>query len=162
MHSYEDGGRYTMPAAGMTRNIAHPGYKVVGRLMHGFVEEFYRDAMPWSNYSTDEFFDYVENIPYVLDANVWGVGKETLTRPARFNELSGLDCKKKAIFVACWARCKGISYNFIAVDDTGQGITHVFCEVEETPGNWITMDCTLPGLFRPGSPMPNVKYAEVI
>ena len=145
-----------------TEIISHPGYREVGRLMRQFVEQFHEDVRPLAALSVDEIFDYVDRIPYRFDREVWGVGTESLVRPARFNEFDGLDCKKKSIFVGCWARCNKIGYRFIAVDDTGRGISHVFCEIEETPGHWVSMDCTVTGLFRPGSAMPNIRVAEEI
>jgi len=142
--------------------IDHPGFKEVGRLMRDVVELYHRDVQPLAGLSADEIFAYVERIPYVFDRDVWGAEAEAIARPARFNELEGLDCKKKAIFIACWARCNRIDYRFWAVDDTGAGISHVFCEIEEAPGYWVSMDCTLKGLFKPGAAMPAIKYAEVI
>lgn len=130
--------------------------------MREWVEKFHEDARSFARFSVDEIFDHVAAIPYVMDVEVWGVGEEGLARPARFNEFRGIDCKKKAIFIGCWARCNGIRYRFVAVDDTGKGVSHVFAEVELEPGFWVSMDCTIKGLFRPGSPMPLVRYAEVI
>lgn len=144
-----------------TTYVKHPGYPAVCRAMRDIVERYHTDVARFKDFSTDEIFDYVERIPYVMDKDVWGVGTETVARPARFRELPGLDCKKKAIFIASWARIRGMGYRFVVVDDTGGGVSHVFAEVEESPGHWVSMDCTLPGLFRPGSPMPNVIYAEV-
>jgi hypothetical protein len=129
--------------------------------MRELVEKFYEDARGLARLSLDQIFDYVAALPYVMDSEIWGEGVEKIARPARFQELPGIDCKKKAILVGCWARCNGLRYRFVAVDDTGRGVSHVFAEVEESPGMWVSMDCTLPGLFRPGSPMPNVRFAEV-
>ncbi len=143
-------------------NTKHPGYRKVGYWMREYTELYFGDARCLAHLSTDEIFAFVENIPYAYDREIWGPGNEGIVRPARFKELPGLDCKKKAILVACWARCNQKGYRFIAVDDTGHGVSHVFCEIEEAPGFWVSMDCTIPGLFKPGSPMPNVKFAEVI
>jgi hypothetical protein len=151
--------RYILPMPNEV--LTHPGYRVVCKKMRDIVEEFHGDVAHLARLSTDELFSLVEKIPYVMDGDVWGGGREAIARPARFRELRGLDCKKKAILVGCWARCRGIGYRFVAVDDTGNGISHVFAEVEEVPGWWVSMDCTIPGLFRPGAPMPNVRYAEV-
>lgn len=129
--------------------------------MRKIVEQYHRDVSWMAAMSADEVFSHVARIPYQRDAEVWGAAAEVIARPARFGEFRGLDCKKKAILVACWARNRGIGYRFVVVDDTGLGVSHVFCEVEEAPGWWVSMDCTLPGLFRPGSPMPMVRYAEV-
>ncbi len=143
-----------------TSDIKHPGHRETCRLMRQYVELYHDDALWLKLFSLDEVFDYIEKIPYAYDREIWGNGVEGIVRPARFRELPGLDCKKKAILVGCWARCNGLQYKFVAVDDTGRGITHVFAAVEETPGNWVSMDCTVEGLFRPGSPMKNVVYAE--
>ena len=141
--------------------IEHPGHRDVGALMRLCVEMFAEDVRPVAHFSIQEIFDHVANLPYIADANWLGNKKEAVTRPARFGELRGLDCKKKAIYVACWARLNGFPFRFIAVDDTGGGISHVFADVYYR-GGWVTMDCTLPRLYRPGSKMSGVRFAEVI
>ncbi len=157
-----DGSRFIYFQGMETQTISHPGYRGVCRAMRYLVDRYYADVRDLARLSMDDFFDYVAAIPYVMDSDMWGEGRELIARPARFGELTGLDCKKKAILVGCWARCRGIGYRFVVVDDTGAGFSHVFAEVEESPGFWVTMDCTLPNLFRPGSPMPNVRVAEVL
>lgn len=129
--------------------------------MRESVLAFASDVAFVKGWTPDQIFDYVEKIPYVGDWELVDESEEIVSRPARFSDLPGLDCKKKAIFIACWAQVNGYPWRFIAVDDTGKGISHVFADVKIN-GEWLTMDCTVEGLFRPGSPMPEVQHAEII
>jgi len=148
--------------------LAHGGKELTGRYMYHFATDFASDLGGLRALPFPSFYSRVQDIPYRSDDELFpedqGRIVEVVARPGLLMNrriFPRLDCKKKSILIGCWARCRGLRYRFVAVDDTGRGVSHVFAEVEESPGAWVSMDCTLPGLFRPGSPMPNVRFAEV-
>jgi len=140
----------------------HEGKELTGREMYRLAEIYSSDLGEFAAWPFSAFFDYVRCIPYLSDEDRFPSRMvEVLSRPKYLLDRSifpRIDCKKKAILIACWAKCKNISYRFVAVGELGGPVSHVFCQVKES-GTWCTMDCTIPGLYTPGAPMPTVTSA---
>ena len=141
--------------------IPHPGFKRVGEQMREAVARNSSDMAFTRGWSMQRVFEYIEALPYLEDSMLVDPQTEVIGGPRSFVGLPGIDCKKKAVMVACWARENGIPWHFVAVDDTGLGISHVFAEVFDS-GQWVSMDCTIRGIFKPGSAMPTVERAVLI
>jgi len=137
----------------------HGGVSHTSNEMHKVTDLFFEDMRPFADFPLEKIFTFVDRIPYISDDDLLGPGRHEMTaRPKVALKLPGLDCKKKAILIACWARCKKIPYRFIAVGELGAEVSHVFCQVKVSSA-WCTMDCTVPGLYTPGAPMPTVTSA---
>lgn len=140
------------------------GVPGVLRAMRGVVEEFAGDLESWEPLTPQEAFSRVAMIPYVMDVAAFpviggdgeAVHEEVFGRPRRLLELPALDCKKKSILLASWARVKGFPWRFVAVDYDGGGYSHVYASVY-IGGRWLEMDATIRGLSTIGSPDGAVK-----
>lgn len=148
--------------------------KQTGRRMYAIVERFHNDLRnahvpgayrPLAEWSLDDFFNFVKDIPYRKDEKP----VEVLSRPAhilRFARL-GMDCKKKNSLMAAFLRCQvsrerptGIGYRFVASSRRAdKRVHHVFCQ-GLLDGKWTTLDVTYPW-YKPGE-VKEVTYAEVL
>lgn len=116
--------------------------KQTGVLMHGMVNRYYRDMLPYSKYSLGEIFDIVKSIPFREDPPY----EETLQRPAYTmrNRAWGGDCDDKSICLASWAVLHGCPYEFIACRAFNkEALHHVYPEIFIN-GKWIICDATYP------------------
>lgn len=119
------------------------------------------EAMGMKTFSMWEIFRFVARLPYAQDFELLnGEQSEILTRPARWRELGGLDCKKKAILIACWARANRLPYRLEAVD-YGRGVSHVFPAVK-IGGAWVNMDASIFGQSFPGDKIRGMVNQETI
>ena len=108
--------------------------------MHYMIKRYYRDMLPWADYSLQEIFDLIADLPFRPDPPT----EEMLMRPNYTMSMRGLggDCDDKAIAIASWAYLRGTPYRFVAVRKNGRNtLHHVYTELYIN-GRWITADCT--------------------
>lgn len=113
--------------------------------------------MRLSDFPALAFFDFVRRIPYRRDVP----RIEVVGRPARLlsGELRGLDCKKKSVLIAAWAKRNYVPYRFVAVSRRkDKRFHHVFPQLYL--GGWVNFDATY-AHYRPGD-RKRVTAAEVI
>lgn len=126
-----------------------------GRAMHALVRatagdldrmQLSGDNRPLSCLPLREYFDIVRKIPYRRDSSP----VEVIARPGfMFGDQTALDCKKKAVLIAAWAKQNGVPYRFIASSNRpDRKITHVFPQLRIS-GDWRNMDATYV-YYRPG------------
>lgn len=141
----------------------HKGKELTAKEMYSLVENFYTDLGKYASYPFPVWFDIVKNIPYINDDELLGApGNEITARPYYLlnNEFfEKLDCKKKAILIASWAKANNIPYRFIAVAEyPNRDIHHVFPQFKLNDF-WVNMDATL-GNYSIGMSKPEVVKAE--
>lgn len=119
--------------------------------MHWLVESFYTDLnsifvpyqgkdIPLSKLPIETFFNICKDIKYKIDEKPI----ELLMRPYYAIEArkKGLDCKKKAVLMASFAKANNIPYRFIASSiKKNKRKHHVFTQLQIN-GEWINFDCT--------------------
>lgn len=112
-----------------------------GRSMHGLVQRFAGDLGALCKLTLPQFYDLVRAIPYQRDTR----GQEWTVRPGLLlKEFPEMDCKKKAILIASWAKCNGIPFRFLSVSERRDGkIHHVFSQLFIN-GQWLNVDATYP------------------
>jgi transglutaminase-like putative cysteine protease len=113
-----------------------------GQLMHGMVNAYYRDMLPFVHMGLSEVYEMIKNIPFKPDPE----DAETLQRPLYTLQQNGYggDCDDKAIAMASWAKAAGLPYRFVAVRRADhEDLHHVFTEIY-TANNWVRCDCTYP------------------
>lgn len=133
-----------------------------GQQMAKDVESFYLDLGPFLKWSFESWFDYVRLIPYTSDFERFPKRViELLSRPKFLLDrflFPKIDCKKKAILIASWARGHGLAYRFLAVSQKpNKSIHHVFPQID-FGGGWVNVDATFP-CFRIGQGQ-SITYGE--
>lgn len=97
---------------------------------------------PLSDMPLSDYFFLVKNIPYRQDPKP----REIIARPKYLFKYrkNGLDCKKKALLVAAWAKNNNIPFRFIASSNRpNRHIHHVFPELYFS-GRYVITDATYP------------------
>lgn len=87
-----------------------------------------------------DFYDFVKNIPYRQDKKP----REIIARPKHLLKYrrSGLDCKKKAILIASWAKRNNVPFRFVATSRRPtKKIHHVYPELK-IADRYIPVDAT--------------------
>lgn len=119
------------------------------RAMYSLVERYHQDIMRLpalgvmlGQLGINSLFDIVKKIPYKRDpANI-----EILMRPEIIwkRRRAGMDCKKKAILIAAWARHNlgPGSYKFVATSSAPNGRLHHVFPVVKIGNGWIILDGT--------------------
>lgn len=142
-------------------------YQQTGRKMYEVVERYHSDLFESSvmvgqiplevpQLSIEQFFDICRNIPYKQDHEP----VEILARPRIILEKWKADCKKKAILMGSFCRCRNIPFQFIACSQRkDMEVHHVFTQ-GYMRGDWQNLDCTYPE-FRIFE-NKNVTYAEIL
>ena len=139
-----------------------------GRYMHKYVKEYYLDMAPFADYSLQDIFTEIANLPFYPDPPY----VELLRRPAyllygipfnisfsygersifewmrKYGRFPGGDCDDKSIAIGAWARLNGIPYRFLGVGRKNPHkkvkkvlLTHVYPELY-IDGAWLTIDAT--------------------
>lgn len=116
--------------------------------MYRMVNQYWMDLGPFLSWPFSAWFDLVRLIPYQSDATRFPDRViELVSRPAYLLDrdiFPKIDCKKKAILVAAWAKGNGLPYRFLAASMRDDGfIHHVFPQIDFGRG-WITADATFP------------------
>ena len=118
-----------------------------GDTMYGLVERYAGDldlieidGRPASALPLDTWFDFVRKIPYRKDKRP----VEVISRPLHIvtNRHLGMDCKKKAIALASWAKVNRVPYRFVASSRRpDRKLHHVFPQINLS-GTWDNYDAT--------------------
>lgn len=100
-----------------------------------------------SDFSLQEFFDFIKNIPYRRDPD----GVEVVTRPyyaLKYAHL-GIDCKKKGTAIAAYLRLKNYKYRAIGMSQRpDRKIHHIFFQYwHPTAHEWRNADATYKKYF---------------
>ena len=146
----------------MAEIMVHGGMEAVGREMHRAVRAHSADLGKLAGLGLEEFFAMVRNIRYADDESLFATSSVELTPgPQTILRMPAIDCKKKAILMASWAKENGVPFRFVAVCEDGTGIAHhVFVQF---PGllHWKNIDATLPE-YRIGDDKPLVTHAWIL
>ncbi len=116
------------------------------------------ETVPLSALGLDEMFDYVRRLPYQADPKP----KEIVSRPCHLfsGRFQGIDCKKKTVLMASWAKRNGVPYRFIGSSQReDQKVHHIFPQFK-IDGHWINADATYPD-YRIGE-SKELTFAEVL
>lgn len=142
--------------------MVHGGMEAVGREMHRVVRDYYRDLGTLASLTEKGFYDFAKSIPYAEDENLFGESSVELTPgPKTILRMPAIDCKKKAILMACWAKANGKPYRFVAVCEDGTGIAHhVFVQIPEFD-DWKNVDATF-AYYELGEAKPLVTHAWIL
>ena len=148
----------------ITEVIEHEGKERTGRAMYAMVSDHWRDLGIYLAFAFPDWFALVRSIPYLSDDERFpNRVLETVSRPAWSLDprlLPRIDCKKKAVLIASWAKGNGFPFRFIAVShDKSKTIHHVFPQIDFGHG-WVNVDATFP-TFGIGDLQP-ATYAEVL
>lgn len=140
----------------------YDGKEATGREMYRMVSDFWLDVAPFMVWDFPDWFDFVRAIPYVSDDQLFPDQiVELLSRPWWLLDprlFPGMDCKKKAILIACWAYANRCPFRFLAVSEVpSKKIHHVFPQIDFGNG-WENCDATFPS-YRIGQKYP-ITYAE--
>lgn len=112
--------------------------------MRDHVEKHFTDVEEFKYFSPNSIFDHVKEIPFYPDPEFY----EIISRPSYLMDpeiFPGMDCKKKSILIAAWAKNKGLPYAFMAgSEEKGVEPHHVFPIVKIPEKGWIAMDATFP------------------
>lgn len=132
---------------------AHKGKELTGYEMGEMVKSFSSDLGRYAQWPFNDFFDFVRLIPYISDDDRFPSRVlELVPRPLYLLDrflFPAIDCKKKAVLIASWARENGFPWRFIAASARPDGaIHHVFPQIDFGYG-WVTVDATFPD-FRIG------------
>lgn len=124
------------------------GKEATGHEIRDTVERYYTDLGPYLRWTFPAWFDFVRLIPYASDETRFpGRIIELVPRPAYLLDrglFPKIDCKKKAILIASWARGNGFPYRFLAVSGRpDKRVHHVFPQIN-FGGGWVTADATFP------------------
>jgi len=114
--------------------------RTTGAFMHGMVERYWRDMVPYAHLTVTEVFDRIKNIPFKADPQE----AEVLQRPMYTMQGNGYggDCDDKAIALASWCRAVGLPYQFVAVRRADMpDLHHVFCRIY-IRNRWVHADPT--------------------
>ena len=130
------------------RQILRSKYQT-GRKMYDLVNKTAQDlkgiyfaGKPISEIALYDYFRIIRSIPYRRDPRP----REILARPAHLIKYrrNGLDCKKKAILMAAYAKMNNIKYRFIASSRRAdKKIHHVYPEIQIN-NRMIDTDATYP------------------
>jgi hypothetical protein len=130
------------------RQPLHSKYQT-GKRMYQLVDKTAEDlktiyfaGKPLCDISLFDYFRFIRTIPYRRDPRP----REIIARPAHLLKYrnAGLDCKKKAILLAAYAKMNGIKYRFIASSRRpDKRIHHVYPEMEIS-NRMIDTDATYP------------------
>lgn len=135
-----------------------------GREMVGTVDAFFSDLGGYLSWPLSAWFDFVGLIPYESDEERFPERViELVPRPLYLLDrylFPRIDCKKKAILIASWAKGNGYDFRFLAVSHRiDKKIHHVFPQVDLGNG-WINADATFP-FFRLGEGQPITRAEEL-
>jgi hypothetical protein len=121
--------------------------KQTGDSMYWIVDSFYSDLIDFvisgkrcSDFTIIEWFNLVRKIPYKIDIKPI----EIIARPKflLMKSNTGLDCKKKAILIAAWAKCNNIEFRFMTSSKRlDKKIHHVFPQLFLN-NRWLNFDAT--------------------
>lgn len=140
------------------------GKEATGHEMRDTVDRYYSDLGNYLGWPFSAWFDFVRLIPYVSDDTRFPERIiELIPRPAYLLDrglFPQIDCKKKAILIASWARGNGLPYRFLAVSSRlDRRVHHVFPQIDFGAG-WVTADATFPD-FQAGQAQPLTFAAEL-
>jgi hypothetical protein len=124
-----------------------------GKEMHRLINRYCGDldhvkvfrrgiSVPFSSLPLNEAYDFVRKIPYRKDNKP----VEVVARPAEIirQRDKGMDCKKKAIVLTSYLRCRGLPYRLVATSRLPtKRIHHVFPQMGFA-GRWLNFDATYP------------------
>lgn len=119
----------------------------------------YEDLLPIHNLELDDYYLFVKNIPYRRDTKPI----EVISRPyyiVKHRNL-GMDCKKKSILIASWAKYNSVPYQFIGSSSRkDKKVHHIFPQLKIND-NWKNVDATYDHyeLFEPKN---NLTHSEVL
>lgn len=112
-----------------------------------------------SEFSINDFYDFVRKIPYRQDKRK----NEVVARPSTIirNRHLGADCKKKAILICSYARCNGLPYRLIGSSSkSSKQVHHVYPQLFIF-SNWVNCDATYPN-YRLGMKKNEETYSEIL
>ena len=144
---------------------SHKGKERTGAQMRETVNRFYSDLGRFLLWPFAAWFDYVKVIPYAADEDVFSPDRiiEVVARPSYLLDreiFPFLDCKKKAILIASWARGNGFPFRFVAVSNMpDKHIHHVLPQINFALG-WENCDATFP-TFEIGQANPATYAVEL-
>lgn len=133
--------------------------------MYDLVAEFWPDLGSCLRWPFRAWFDYVRAIPYISDEERFPARVvEVVSRPAYLLDrriFPRIDCKKKSVLIAAWAKGNHLPYRFLAVShQPDKFVHHVFPQIDFGRG-WVNVDATFPG-FQIGQAQPATFAAELM
>jgi len=118
------------------------GKEQTGAEMYRLVDQTAADINGLSKIPLCDYFDLIKNIPYRRDIKP----REIIARPRHLLKFrnAGLDCKKKSILLASWAKQNKIPFRFVATSKRkDRRVHHVFPQILLS-GQYINVDATYP------------------
>lgn len=149
-----------------TYDFPHSGRAQTARWMYHLAEKFAGDIGHLAQLPLMDMHAFVGSLPYASDDRAWGDPfREVVARPRyllemlKNGEISGIDCKKKAILLGAWATRNGIPWELIAMSERpDKEIHHVF-PLLGLGGTWVNADATY-SRYRLGAAKPEMTNAE--
>jgi hypothetical protein len=147
-------------------DFPHKGREDVGRWMYWLGETFAGDLSYMAGMDFPDFHRFVANLPYKNDFSAWHDPlREVVARPSdildfvKNSQISGVDCKKKAILIGSWCTLNGVPWELIAMSERpDKEIHHVFPLVG-IGGKMVNADATY-SYNRLGASKPEITHAE--
>jgi len=118
------------------------GKEQTGAEMYNLVDRTAADINGLSKVPLCDYFNLIKNIPYRRDIKP----REIIARPKHLFKFknAGLDCKKKSLLIAAWAKQNKIPFRFVATSRRpDKRVHHVFPQILLS-GQYINVDATYP------------------
>jgi hypothetical protein len=116
------------------------------RAMKDWVQRFHDDLAEYADWSLEDFFDLVKNLPYEMEKKEWG--KQIIMRPKDILSrlLPVVACANKAILISSFLTMQGIQNGFVVSANSAQeNFGHVFNWVKfPNSGTIAFVDATYP------------------
>ncbi len=149
-----------------TYDFPHRGRQQTARWMYLLAKHFAGDIGQLAGLSLPEYHDFVRKLPYKNDETAWGDPfREVVARPGYIfgmvqnDQISGIDCKKKAILIGAWSHLNGVPWEFVAMSEQPNKEVHHVFPIVGIGDQWVNADATFAGL-QLGAPKPEMTYAE--
>lgn len=116
------------------------------KLIYNFSSDVYLinvDGRSLGNVSINEAYNFVKNLPYKEDLNGEFLGRILKIWKLYTNKyLSGFDCKKKSLFLGCYAKVNDIPFKFKVVSSNKNKEPHHIFPVFYLNNNEVPVDAT--------------------
>lgn len=138
------------------KNVELNSREQTAKNIYEIAKKFKYDLLPFKDWSLDQFYNYVHNIPFVNDS-IYSDSEndyEVVTRPLYLLDREAfpeIDCKKKTTLFAAFAEMQGWTYIITAISEyEGVEPHHVYMQLW-TGDDWLPVDANLPEyyLFKP-------------
>lgn len=143
----------------------HEGKEFTGKFIYDYALRHKDDIGQLQNVCFADFYNFVRNIPYVDDPELFQRRyTELVTRPKYLLQADKLDCKKKACLIGAYCECNNYPYILVSCSERpDKKIHHVFPMVQLDPVRRCYWNCDPTyGNMYIGQPKTRITLAEIL